>query len=180
MSYVCVQMSKEMNKNVEKVQQSEVIAANKAFKTYIQNTQLSVVNDSGTMTYSNFFDDKMLIIKAIRKGLSFQFFNKIKEITPFTEDDWAKYLNISKKTLQRNSVEENFFFKPIHSEKIIEIAEVTNFGKQVFDSSEQFYLWLQTPSYALGNLQPAELLQDSYGKEMVMAELNRIEHGIFA
>lgn len=169
-----------MNANVEKVQKSEVVAANKAFKTYVQNTELSVVNDSGTMTYSNFFEDKMLIIKAIRKGLSFQFFNKIKEITPFTEDDWAKYLNISKKTLHRNSVEENFFFKPIHSEKIIEIAEVTNFGNKVFDSSEQFYLWLQTPSHALGNLKPAELLQDSYGKEMVMAELNRIEHGIFA
>lgn len=173
-------MSKVMNANVEKVQKSEVAAANKAFKTYVQNTELLMVKESAALSYSNFFDDKMLIIKAIRKGLSFQFFNKIKEITPFTEDDWAKYLNISKKTLQRNSVEENFFFKPIHSEKIIEIAEVTNFGNKVFDSNEQFYLWLQTPSHALGNLTPAELLQDSYGKEMVMAELNRIEHGIFA
>jgi uncharacterized protein (DUF2384 family) len=31
----------------------------------------------------------------------------------------------------------------------------------------------------MGDLKPAELLKDSYGKEMVMAELNRIEHGIF-
>ncbi len=67
----------------------------------------------------------------------------------------------------------------IHTEKIIELAEVTNFGKKVFDSNEQFYLWLNTPSFALGNLKPAKLLKDSYGKELVMAELNRIEQGIF-
>ena len=64
--------------------------------------------------------------------------------------------------------------------KIIELAEVTNYGKEVFDSTEQFYLWLNTPSYALGNLKPTELLKDSYGKELVMGELNRIEQGIFA
>ena len=56
---------------------------------------------------------------------------------------------------------------------------VTNFGKKVFDTKEQFYLWLTTPSYALGNLKPSELLKDSYGKELVMGELNRIDKGIF-
>jgi putative toxin-antitoxin system antitoxin component (TIGR02293 family) len=89
-------------------------------------------------------------------------------------------LNLSKKTLQRHRNEDDFFFKPIHTEKIIELAEVTNFGKEVFDSEEQFYLWLNTPSFALSNLKPAELLKDSYGKELVMSELNRIDHGIFA
>ena len=121
----------------------------------------------------------MLIIHAIRKGLPYDLFTKIKELTPFTEDDWADYLNLSKKTLQRHSNETDYYFKPIHTEKIIELAEVTNYGKEVFDSKEQFYLWLNTPSFALGDLKPAELLKDSYGKEMVMAELNRIENGIF-
>ncbi len=130
--------------------------------------------------YSDFFDDKMNIINIIRKGLPFDLFLKIKDITPFTEDDWADYLNISKKTLQRNSQIENYLFKPIHTEKIIELAEVTNFGLEVFDSQEQFYLWLNTPSFALGNLKPAELLRDSYGKELVMNELNSIDQGIFA
>lgn len=139
------------------------------FKTSIKNS-----NDV------DFFDDKMNIINIIRKGLPFDLFLKIKNITPFTEEDWADYLNISKKTLQRNSQIENYLFKPIHTEKIIELAEVTNFGLEVFDSQEQFYLWLNTPSFALGNLKPAELLRDSYGKELVMNELNSIDQGIFA
>ncbi|GGE38921.1 hypothetical protein GCM10010832_18990 [Psychroflexus planctonicus] len=129
--------------------------------------------------YSNFFEDKMLIIQAIKKGITYSLFNKIKRITPFTEDDWASYLNVSKKTLQRHSNDDDYIFKPIHTEKIIELAEVNHFGNEVFDTKDQFYLWLSSPSFALGNLKPAELLTNSYGKELVMAELNRIDHGIF-
>ena len=52
-------------------------------------------------------------------------------------------------------------------------------GNTVFDTETQFYMWLKTPSFALGNLQPIELLRDSYGKEMVVNELNKIDQGIF-
>lgn len=81
---------------------------------------------------------------------------------------------------QRHQNDPNYHFKPIHTEKIIELVEVTHFGEEVFDFAEQFYLWLNTPSLALGNIKPAELLKDSYGKDLVMGELNRIDHGIFS
>ena len=76
-------------------------------------------------------------------------------------------------------MKDDFVFKPLQSEKIIELAEVTALGNAVFDSQQQFYLWLITPSFALGNMQPIELLKDSYGKEMVVNELNKIDNGIF-
>ena len=152
----------------------------KVFKTYIKEKKQAEQNKEKEPAYSGFFEDKLLLTNTIRRGLPYDLFIKIKSFIPFTEDDWADYLNISKKTLQRHKKESNYRFKPIHTEKIIELAEVTHFGLKVFDSSEKFYLWLNTPSYALGNTKPAELLKDSYGKELVMAELNRIEHGIFA
>lgn len=165
----------------EKKQTDDFNDVNKAIRIYVRNIDKSTrfKIKSEKITYSDFFENKMLIIHAIRQGLPYKLFSKIKEITPFTEDDWADYLNLSKKTLHRHSNELNYFFKPIHTEKIIELAEVTNYGKEVFDSKEQFYLWLNTPSYALGDLKPAELLKDSYGKELVMGELNRIDQGIF-
>lgn len=156
-------------------------AIDKAIRVYAKkieaDNQIKIMQKD--LTYSSFFHNKMLIIHAIRRGFPYTLFNFIKELTPFTDDDWASYLNLSIKSLQRYKKEVGFSFKPIHTEKIIELAEVTNFGNQVFDSNEQFYTWINTPSYALGNLKPAELLNDSYGKELVMAELNRIEHGIF-
>jgi putative toxin-antitoxin system antitoxin component (TIGR02293 family) len=71
-------------------------------------------------------------------------------------------------------------FKPNHSEKIFEIAEVTELGKVVFDNNEKFMLWLSTPNFALGNHKPVDLIRDSYGKEMVIGELHRIDQAIFA
>ncbi len=60
------------------------------------------------------------------------------------------------------------------------MAEVTNVGLDVFGDMEKFKLWLDTPNFALGNLKPKELLKDSYGKEMVISELTRINYGILA
>lgn len=129
--------------------------------------------------YVRFIKDKELLSRAIRVGIPFVLFEEIRRVTPFTEIDWAEYLNVSTKTLQRYKISKTRF-KPIYSEKILELAEVTQLGTEVFDSQGQFYNWLNTVSFALGNLKPAELLKDSYGKELVMAELNRIEHGVFA
>ncbi|MDR6846333.1 antitoxin Xre/MbcA/ParS toxin-binding domain-containing protein [Flavobacterium granuli] len=131
------------------------------------------------ITYDEFLKNRMLIVHAIREGIAYDFFSLIKEITPFNEEDWASFLGISTKSLQRNKIKEDFIFKPMQSEKILELAEVTSLGNEVFDSEAQFYMWLKTPSFALGNLQPIELLRDSYGKEMVVNELNKIDQGIF-
>lgn len=161
---------------------TDLTVVNEAIQIYIRKIDKSSENKIKTkeISYSEFFEDKLLIIRAIRHGMPYKLFSKIKDITPFSEDDWAEFLSLSKKTLQRYSTDADYLFKPIHTEKIIELAEVTNFGKEVFDSTTQFYLWLNTPSFALGNLKPVELLKNSYGKELVMDELNRIDHGIFA
>ncbi len=150
--------------------------ANEPLSLYIRNIE----NLPREFSFSDFFDNKLLIIKAIHRGLSYKVFDQIKKFTPFSEIDWADYLDLSQKTLQRYRDENDFYFKSIHSEKILELAEVTNFGIAVFGSSEKFYSWINSASFALGGLKPADLLRNSYGKEMVMGELGRIEHGIFA
>lgn len=151
-----------------------------AIRTYLRKIGDDAITPDKTFTYADFLNNKMLIIRSIREGIPYRLFAVIKEAMPFTEEDWANYLNISKKTLLRHKNDPSYLFKPIHTEKIIELAEVTHLGRNVFDSSEQFYLWLNTPCFALGQLKPSELLSDSYGKELVMNELHRIDHGIFA
>lgn len=81
------------------------------------------------------------------------------------------YLNIILSQIIQNFISN-------HSEKIIEILEVTKVGLDVFDNMDKLRLWFNTPNYALGNLRPIELLKDSYGKELVIGELIRINHGI--
>jgi putative toxin-antitoxin system antitoxin component (TIGR02293 family) len=134
---------------------------------------------SKNITYSDFLKNRMLLVYAIREGISFDFFNLIKETTPFNDDDWASFLGISTKSMQRNKAKGDFVFKPIQSEKIFELAEVTNLGNEVFDDENTFYTWLNTPTFALDNIKPIDLLKDSYGKEMVLSELYKIDQGIF-
>lgn len=131
----------------------------------------------GKITFSEFLSNKMLLILTIRSGIPYSFFSLIQRISPFNDEDWADYLNISTKSLHRYKERERPF-KPIQTEKIIEMAEVTNMGLDVFGSMEKFKLWLETPNYALGNLKPIDLLKDSYGKELVISELTRINYGI--
>ncbi len=131
------------------------------------------------VTYREFLSDKMLIISSIRSGIPYSLFELIKDITPFSENDWAEILNVSTKSLHRYR-QSSRQFKPLQSEKIVEMAEITEAGREVFGDIEKFRRWLDTPNFALGGLKPFELLKDSYGKELVLSELTRIEHGIFA
>jgi len=135
------------------------------------------VKDKVGYSYEDFLSDKMLIIFAIRVGIPYSLFDLIQHYTPFSENDWANFLNLSTKSLQRYKLASKHF-KPLQSEKIIEMAEVTKVGLDVFGEMDKLKLWLNTPNFSLGNLKPIELLSDSYGKEMVISELTRINYGI--
>lgn len=129
------------------------------------------------INYSDFLSNKMLMILVIREGVTYSLFNLIRDFTPFSEENWADFLDISTKSLHRYR-QTSKSFRPIQSEKIIEMAEVTKMGLDVFGDKEKFKLWLETPNFSIGNLKPMELLKDSYGKELVLSELTRINYGI--
>lgn len=56
--------------------------------------------------------------------------------------------------------------------------EINNLGISTFGDIDKFKLWLDTPNFSLGNLKPIELLETSYGIELVINELIRINYGI--
>ena len=130
------------------------------------------------ITYDEFLSDKMLMRLVIQEGVPYRVFSLIQDITPLTEEDWAELLDLSTKSMHRYKQQAKVF-RPIQSEKIIEMAEVTKIGIDFFGDREKFKTWLLIPNFALGNARPIDLLKDSYGKEMVVAELTRVAHGIF-
>jgi putative toxin-antitoxin system antitoxin component (TIGR02293 family) len=145
-------------------------------KSFAENIQMGMAWNK--VTFGDMLQNRLLLVYAIRKGLPYSMFELIAEQSPFTVNDWVQLLDLSLKSMQRYKADDRDF-KPIHSEKILEIAEVTRFGLEVFGDMDKFKLWLNTPSFALGKMKPIDLLGDSFGKEMVMTELNRIEYGIF-
>lgn len=150
--------------------------------TFVQSHNLRKLGDDfdQPLSFDEFLSDKMLVINAIRSGIPYPLFHLIQNLSPFSDTDWAAFLDISTKSLQRYRAADDFNFKPIHSEKIIEIAEVTRVGTEVFGELDKFKTWLHMPNFALGNATPFDLLRDSYGKELVLGELHRINYGILS
>ena len=167
------------NKNIMKTIEKSVVEKLDHEITHIVKT--GVVRKSAGVTvkisHSDFFKDKLMMIKVIREGVPYSLFTIIQAYTPFTDKDWSAFLDISTKSLLRYK-QSTKNFRPIHSEKIIEMAEVTNIGLDVFGNMEKLKLWLDTPNFSLGNIKPIDLLRDSYGKELVISELTRINYGI--
>ncbi len=156
------------------------------FESHLMKDLLEIYNtipvkkqEENNSNLDRIFEDKWTLIQIIRNGVPYSFFQFIQKYLPLSEQDWAGLLDISTKSLQRYRSTENFQFKPIHSEKIIAMAEVTQLGLRVFGDNDKFKLWLDTPNFALGQMKPIELLKDSYGKELVIGELTRIQYGIF-
>ncbi|GMQ30111.1 type II toxin-antitoxin system Xre/ParS family antitoxin [Algoriphagus confluentis] len=148
--------------------------------TYVKSLpRYSTYSTLQEVPLKRFFSDRMMVVDVIRQGIPNPLFMSIKELTPFSDQEWSDFLDISLKSLQRYKKESDYVFRSIHSEKIIELMEVTVVGLEVFDSAENFAAWLNASSHALGNRRPIELLRDSYGKELVLSELQRIDQGVF-
>ncbi len=126
-------------------------------------------------------DDKnvLAIIEIVRNGISYKDFNKIADDTPFSLTEWANYLQLSERTIQRNQ-KENKSFQPIQSERIVELSMLYKYGVEVFGDKDNFNIWLNSKSISLGGRTPKDLLDTKFGISMVRDELGRIEHGILA
>lgn len=98
---------------------------------------------------------------------------------PFSLAEWAAYLHLSERTIQRHQKEKKSF-QPIQSERIAELVLLYKYGVDVFGDKENFNKWLETKSMALSGQSPKELLDTKFGIGMVKDELGRIEHGVLA
>ena len=87
-------------------------------------------------------------------------------------------LHITERTLQRKK--DLDLINESLSEHIIQIAEVYSRGNDVFDTIEDFQVWITASNTALGNKKPIELLSSRYGAQLVLDELGRVEYGVFS
>jgi putative toxin-antitoxin system antitoxin component (TIGR02293 family) len=129
--------------------------------------------------YSVLDDDSVEMVNMLREGVAFTYLNSISDRINFTLEDWASYLHLSERTIQRYKKEKKPF-DTIHSEKIVQIDLLYKKGADVFGSEENFHTWMETKSIPLGGVKPKGLLDTTYGINLITDELGRIEHGIFA
>jgi putative toxin-antitoxin system antitoxin component (TIGR02293 family) len=115
-------------------------------------------------------------IGIVKNGITKKQLEAIKSETDFDYHTLSNLLAVSRTTLIKKKGEDKFD-QPT-SERIMLLAELISFGREVFESKELFNCWLKKPSFALGGKAPLELLDTIYGIAEVKKELGRIEYGV--
>jgi len=113
------------------------------------------------------------------KNFTFNDFKKIADKVDFTQKEWSDILHISERTLQRYA-HDNGFFNTGVIDRILQINKVFERGKEVFGSYERFNLWLRDNPYMLEGRLSIHSLASFEGINLVLTQIGRIEHGIFA
>ena len=118
------------------------------------------------------------LITIIRKRLSRNNFNFVRDELKMSQKEFSRTLKISEKTIQRYKEDE--LLNENVSEGLVEIAEIIAMGVEVLGNKSEFLDWLHSPVISLGSNKPASLLDTHHGRKLLINELGRIEHGIYA
>lgn len=138
---------------------------------------LSMIGIANTKQYS-FVTNEGDFITIIREGLPKIAMDTMVSYTGIPSVEMAEIMRISERTLRRYTNET--ILNPEQSERLIELARLYTKGEDVFGSLLQFNQWMNSEVVALGQKKPKAFLDTSFGIQMLMDELGKIEHGIFA
>lgn len=117
-------------------------------------------------------------IDLIREGVPKEAMNNLMQVTGITTLEMANITHTSDRTLRRYDVKDKL--PQEQSERIIELARLYSKGSEVMGSIDHFKQWMDATLLPLGNKKPKEFLDTSLGIDLLLKELGRIEHGIFA
>lgn len=119
--------------------------------------------------------NKIELISRIRAGVKKADWKQFITYTGSTEKEFENILPSSISSMQKKAV-----YGKETSERIYELARLFGLGYEVFDTKEDFKNWLMTPLKTLGNRIPFELLDNSFGFEMVENEIVRIQYNVYS
>jgi len=130
-----------------------------------------------TKPYSS-IENEADFISLIRDGVPMKALENIVEIAGLTLIEISNIIRTSDRTLRRYTAKHKLNAE--QSERVIELAKLYSRGEEVFGNLDAFKEWMNSTVLALGNKKPISFLDTSMGIEMLLNELGRIEHGIFA
>lgn len=118
---------------------------------------------------------KMEFIDRIRAGVTKTDWKQLISSIGATEKEFENIIPTSISSMQKKAV-----YDKETSERIYELAGLFGLGYSVFDSEQDFKTWLNTPTRTLGGKKPFDLLDSSFGFQLVENEIIRIQHNVYS
>jgi len=120
-------------------------------------------------------EHQLEIITRIRSGVKKSDWKGLIRSIGCTEKELQSIIPTSISSMQKKNV-----YGKETSERIYELARLYSRGNDVFDTKEDFKNWLNSPSQALGGKNPFELLDSSFGFQIVTDEITRIQYNVYS
>ncbi|AXT58852.1 DUF2384 domain-containing protein [Aquimarina sp. AD10] len=117
-------------------------------------------------------------IELSRNGIDKKALLHLAKTISFDLKELALVIHMSERTIQRYDLNKKLSTEA--SAKALQLAKLYGKGEKVFGDLERFKNWMNHPCTALASKKPKELLDTTFGFELLNEELMRIEHGIFA
>jgi putative toxin-antitoxin system antitoxin component (TIGR02293 family) len=132
----------------------------------------------GKKVFRKKIQNRMDLVELSNIGVTKDALLHLSNYLGFSMRQMAELLPVTERTIQRYTPKKQF--NRVVSEQILQIAEVVAKGSRVFGNKEKLLLWMNHPNKALSGKMPMSLLSSKFGADVVLDELGRIEHGVFA
>lgn len=118
------------------------------------------------------------LINLSREGIKKSTLKSLIGYLGITMEKMSTLLHMSHRNLQRKDEEE--LLDTLKSQKVLELAAFVKRGIDVIGNEEGFKQWLHSPIITLGNKKPIDYLDTSFGMQMVLKVLGRLEQGVYS
>lgn len=115
---------------------------------------------------------------ATSDRLAITHFSVLLKTWPLSAGDWANLLHVQPRTIA-DRIRHARDFLGLEAERVRVVEHVLKRGKEVFGTTDNLGHWLDRPHPLFQGKKPKEMLASMQGMGLVMAELGRIEHGVF-
>ncbi|MBI4689586.1 MAG: DUF2384 domain-containing protein, partial [Nitrospirae bacterium] len=123
-------------------------------------------------------DKGMLTFDAIiRRGIPYAGVRLVKTALNLTDNEFADYLGISLRTLQRKRDSHKKLSIP-EGDRLFRIARIFALAVSVLESEEMARKWMHRPQRGLGGRVPIQVIQTEAGVQEVEDLLEKIEFGV--
>ncbi len=118
------------------------------------------------------------LIALTREGIKKSTLKSLAEHLGITLETMSGLLHSSHRNIQRK--DDNELLDSLKTEKVLELAAFAQRGIEVIGDKISFAEWLHSPLTSLGNKRPVDFLDTSFGIQLVIKVLGRLEQGVFS
>jgi len=120
----------------------------------------------------------MDLITLSRHGVRKSSLTSLASYLGVTMEKMSSLVHSSHRNIQRKDEDE--LLDTLKTEKVLELAAFIKRGIDVIGTEDAFKEWVHSPILALGNRKPVDFLDTTFGIQMVLKVLGRLEQGIFS